>query len=478
MLRAIAIAALVGVTIAQPEAGCANEIVDLAQAGGVAGLEACQLLARFELCVSQIENAQQRSSLEVELTQKQQQYATCSEEPLSASIRTSQDAIDFAGRDFTFHRTTRQSLNLYEMRDQVTGFAGDISTAVVSMQAMQATMENMTGRIAGLEHQIAAQDEASTPCIPYVEYTASNGACVQLNRTCEAYNTANLYESARPTRTSDRVCAPVTMCNADQWEFAGFNAFNDRVCRPVTNCSINTNGNTYTAAPATATSDATCILMPGMSADSPIPGRAGCRGLVGVPGVVSGFFWVSSAGSIRQVYCDMEHLGGGWTMVGRGKGQSLNCWRNSNSDCNYQYSRADQHQYTGLTFRMSNTWINGMTYSSIRFQGTNLVQGNHYWAGKDNTEHPTCTYVHWRVATGNCNCASSSVNMANRRCGRNYGGHFGAGDWPSLGGGLMTGHVSNGWYIKRNPVPGPINDPNGYCNGRSSGRCDVALWIR
>ena len=133
--------------------------------------------------------------------------------------------------------------------------------------------------------------------------------------------------------------------------------------------------------------------------------------------------------------------------LGRGKGQSLNCWRNSNSDCNYQYSRADQHQYTGLTFRMSNTWINGMTYSSIRFQGTNLVQGNHYWAGKDNTEHPTCTYVHWRVATGNCNCASSSVNMANRRCGRNYGGHFGAGDWPHSSGGMMTGHVSNGWYI-------------------------------
>ena len=53
--------------------------------------------APSELCVSQVSDAQQRTSLEVELQQKQSQYRDCSGEPLTAAIRTSRNNIDFQG---------------------------------------------------------------------------------------------------------------------------------------------------------------------------------------------------------------------------------------------------------------------------------------------------------------------------------------------------------------------------------------------
>ena len=135
-----------------------------------------------------------------------------------------------------------------------------------------------------------------------------------------------------------------------------------------------------------------------------------------------------------------------------------------------------QHQYTGNTFRMRDDWINGMTYTSIRFQGTNLVQGNQYWAGKDASSN-ACRYRHWTQSSGNCNCASLSPNMANRRCGSYYPHHYGVGDWPIGGGGLHSGHPSEGWYFKRGGAShGGQN--TGYCHGSNTPRCDVALWIR
>ena len=102
MLLAITVAALVGVTVAQAGAGCSNEFLALYRSGGVATPEACQLLLEFEACVSQVADASERTTLEVDLNQQQQQYAACGNtEPLTAAIRTSRDAIDFSGRDFT-----------------------------------------------------------------------------------------------------------------------------------------------------------------------------------------------------------------------------------------------------------------------------------------------------------------------------------------------------------------------------------------
>jgi hypothetical protein len=488
MLLPFTFAALLGITAAQANAGCGIELLAIARAGGVATEEACQLLNDFEVCVSQTSDSE-RTELEVELNQRQRQYGQCSEEPMTAAIRTSRNAIDFSGRDFTFHRTTRQSCNLFELRDLVNGFTANISATRTSIEGVETTISEMETAdelrdsairlaqesITRLEQWQQQQDQ-STPCVPYVEYEAANGACIQLNRTCDAY-AADIhgahYERARPTRTSDRVCALVTVCNPNQWELTRSDAFTDRVCRPVTNCSTNTNGATFTATAATATSDATCIRMPGMSQSSPIQ-AGGCRTLLSVPGAASGFYWVLSAGSARQVYCDMDHAGGGWTMVGRGKGNSLACWRSS-SDCDVRYSGAGQHQYTGNTFRMSDGWINGMTYTSIRFQGTNLVQGNQYWAGKDASSN-ACRYAHWTTARGNCNCASLSPSMAGRRCGVSHSSHKGVGDWPNPNGGLHSGHSSEGWYFKRAASHGGHN--SGYCHGSGTNRCDVALWIR
>ena len=102
MLRSFALATLVGVTAAQTGADCSSMALGLYRANGDATPEACQLLLDFEACVAQVSDDSERSTLEIDLNQQQQQFAACgSAEPLTASIRTSRDAIDFSGRDFT-----------------------------------------------------------------------------------------------------------------------------------------------------------------------------------------------------------------------------------------------------------------------------------------------------------------------------------------------------------------------------------------
>ena len=272
---------------------------------------------------------------------------------MQAAIRTERDAIDFSGRDFTFHRTSRQSLNLYDLRDEVDGFADSISAITVAIGAVQSTVQVMgtageaqddamagvRAAIAGLAQnvslnfatvthqlgqqasQIAAASAAgsATPCIPCesrqtstcacmqvgvggggasplkfwtdlthrkppprpssrlrqsaytpfllalffffrgggggglsrvpgparsaraviladVEFTNSAGACVQLNRTCDEYPVVH-WESARPTRSTDRRCSLKTTCNSTQYQTAAGSAFEDRVCAAVSNCT-------------------------------------------------------------------------------------------------------------------------------------------------------------------------------------------------------------------------------------------------
>ena len=112
MLLSFTVATLVGVTVAQADAGCSNELLALYRAGGVATPEACQLLLNFEACVSQVADASERSTLEIDLNQQQQQHAACgTAAPLTASIRTSRDAMDFSGRDFTLVPPLPQASN-------------------------------------------------------------------------------------------------------------------------------------------------------------------------------------------------------------------------------------------------------------------------------------------------------------------------------------------------------------------------------
>ena len=69
-----------------------------------------------------------------------------------------------------------------------------------------------------------------------VEFTNSAGACVQLNRSCAEYP-AEHYESARPTRSTDRRCSLKTTCNSTQYQTAAGSSFENRVCTAVTNCT-------------------------------------------------------------------------------------------------------------------------------------------------------------------------------------------------------------------------------------------------
>jgi len=145
--------------------------------------------------------------------------------------------------------------------------------------------------------------------------------------------------------------------------------------------------------------------------------------------------WVNFAGSRLQVYCDMEHEGGGWTMVGRGKGGAGTCWQN-NVDCSPAGLGPGQDPYEGVTAKLSDGKINSISYSRIRFSGHNMVQGNQYWIGKDDRASPGfpgCTYRHRSRADGRCNCASLRVDMTAMRCGRPYPNHRGVGDWPNSG---------------------------------------------
>jgi hypothetical protein len=504
MFFAIFICALAVTAVqAQPDDGCSTEILALARTADLEAEAVCTLLGNYENCISQIVDDAERSNLEADLQSKQQQHSHCVGAPLSATVRTASDAIEFTGRDFTFHRTTRQSLNLYALRDQVASFSGSISTTSSSIVEIENSIEVMASdggeqlstitavstsvatlqrslstSVGLLEAAISSSTSAANAndgytCVPGLEFDAGNGVCQYLNYTCDTY--PEHYQRSRETRTSDRTCAPKTRCNSSAWEVTPGSGFTDRICRAVTNCTAR---ELFTAVEATRTSDASCIRMPGLTEGSPV---ASCRALLDVEGAESGYYYVSFGSRVLQTWCDMETDGGGWTAVARGNGNERSCWT-SGSDCRVQLLgeagaatgfSGTAGLYKGATCRMGDSLINSLTYTMIRFQGTDAVRTNVYFRGK-NHNGGGCTYRHWNMATGHCNCASNYVDMRSRRCGNNYHTHKGAGDWPNGGGGMHTAHTGGWWYIKTGFAHNP------YCNANShrQATCDIMLWVR
>jgi len=83
---------------------------------------------------------------------------------------------------------------------------------------------------------------------------SSGATCVPV-ATC----TADEYESAAPTLSSDRVGTPLTLCTTDEYEAAAPTVSSDRVCSPLTLCTAD---EYETVAPSTTT-DRVCAPLSG-----------------------------------------------------------------------------------------------------------------------------------------------------------------------------------------------------------------------
>jgi len=165
MFSRIVAAALLGAAAAQPEARCSSELLDLAIAqpanGAAPSAAACAALAAFEGCIAQITSRPIQSALEIELNNKQLLLPSCVDTPKTAAIRTERDALDITAREITFHRTVRQDLNLFELRESVETNTANLSTAVSAMRsAAEANTAALSATISRVNSAAASQATA------------------------------------------------------------------------------------------------------------------------------------------------------------------------------------------------------------------------------------------------------------------------------------------------------------------------------
>jgi hypothetical protein len=158
-------AALLGAAVAQPEARCSSELLDLTIAqpanGAAASAAACAALAAFEGCIVQVTSRPIQSALEIELNNKQLLLPSCVDTPKTAAIRTERDALDITGREIIFHRTVRQDLNLFELRQSVETNTASLSTAVSAMHsAAEANTAALSATISRVNSAAASQGAA------------------------------------------------------------------------------------------------------------------------------------------------------------------------------------------------------------------------------------------------------------------------------------------------------------------------------
>ena len=76
----------------------------------------------------------------------------------------------------------------------------------------------------------------------------------------------------------------------------------------------------------------------------------------------------------------MTTEGGGWTMFGRGKGGGSNqrCWRTAGACYKQDLGNTNMAWNNANTAKFSDAWVNAMTYTRIRFSGSNYIKVNWY----------------------------------------------------------------------------------------------------
>ena len=190
--------------------------------------------------------------------------------------------------------TAALGTNLQAFGVNISARFGAVASSIASVQA--ATSQAVAA---------AAAAAASAGCIemgPYVEYDAGNGVCRRLNYTCDRYE-ADHYEHTPPTRTSDRVCRPKTVCNSTQYAIGAGSGIENSVCASVTNCTAS---DLVTSVEATATTDAECSALPGLTQTN---AAASCLEIKNAGEAPSGYYWIRFGSAVHQTYCHMTHEG-------------------------------------------------------------------------------------------------------------------------------------------------------------------------
>ena len=177
------------------------------------------------------------------------------------------------------------------------------SSATAALGAnLQAFAVNMSVQFGAVAAATAAGSDGCISTGPYVEFDAGNGVCRRLNYTCDLY-AAEHYEHTPPTRTSDRVCRPRTICSATQFMTWAGSAIENSACTAVTNCTAT---GQLVSVEATATTDAVCIRVPGTQTN---PGASCLAIKQAAPSSASGYFWIRFGSAVHQTYCHMTHEG-------------------------------------------------------------------------------------------------------------------------------------------------------------------------
>lgn len=207
MLRLVA-AAILASAAAQPEAECTNEILGLVRSGAAATDATCAALAAFEGCIARVTDRAVQSTLEVELSARQERLQDCLAVPMTAAIRTERDAVGITGREVLFHRTVRQTINVHELQEQVTANEDALATTVASVDSAVSTIRaDMTSTLAASISTLQTRMDASASTMQSRMDASASAAASAQSQLAAAM-------AALTTATSTTVASTVAAMNS------------------------------------------------------------------------------------------------------------------------------------------------------------------------------------------------------------------------------------------------------------------------